>query len=224
MSRCRRRRRKGGDLFRKSENQPSSQEVQERMKTHIPYRSWCAHYVRGRERNDPHRCQEEEEDQRIICSHFGSRCLCSNVCCPHAWRGDLVVDPSGRPPRLTTPTTMVAEPPIQGGIQILGTLAPCNDMEKILHRTFYNEFRVAPEENPVSKTDRVRVTQFMFVFFNVPATSVATQAVLSLFVSGRTTGLVTDSVCCTQCPFSKVTLCLAPSCVWIWLAEIFQIF
>ena len=36
-------------LFRKSENQPSSQEVQEHMKTHIPYRSWCAHCVRGRE-------------------------------------------------------------------------------------------------------------------------------------------------------------------------------
>ena len=36
--------------FRKSENQPSSQEVQERMKTHIPHRSWCAHW----ERNDPH--------------------------------------------------------------------------------------------------------------------------------------------------------------------------
>ena len=35
-------------LLRKSENQPSSQEVQEHMKTHIPYRSWCAHCVRGR--------------------------------------------------------------------------------------------------------------------------------------------------------------------------------
>ena len=42
-------------MFRKNENQPSSQEVQEHMKTHIPYRSWCAHCVRGRVRNDPHR-------------------------------------------------------------------------------------------------------------------------------------------------------------------------
>ena len=42
-------------LFRKSENQPSSQEVQEHMKTHIPYRSWCAHCVRGRVRNNPHK-------------------------------------------------------------------------------------------------------------------------------------------------------------------------
>ena len=35
-------------IFRKSENQPSSQEVQEHMKTHILYRSWCAHCVRER--------------------------------------------------------------------------------------------------------------------------------------------------------------------------------
>ena len=51
-------------LFRKSENQPSSQEVQEHMKTHIPYRSWCAHCVRGR--NDPTGQEEEGEDQGII--------------------------------------------------------------------------------------------------------------------------------------------------------------
>ena len=42
-------------LFRKGENQPSSQEVQEHMKAHIPHRSCCAHCVRGRGRNDPHR-------------------------------------------------------------------------------------------------------------------------------------------------------------------------
>ena len=96
---------------------------------------------------------------------------------------------------------MVAEPPAQGGIQILGTLAPCNDMEKILHLTFYNEFRVAPEENPILITDvplnpkanRERLTQTMFETFHVPAMHEAIQAVLSLYVSGRTTGLVMDS-------------------------------
>ena len=41
-------------------------------------------------------------------------------------------------------------------------------MEKILHHTFFNEFRVAPEENPVSKTNRERMTKVMFVIFNVP--------------------------------------------------------
>ena len=34
--------------FRKSENQPSSQEVRDYMKTLIPYCSWCAYCVRGR--------------------------------------------------------------------------------------------------------------------------------------------------------------------------------
>ena len=35
------------------------------MKTHIPYRSWCAHCVRGRGRNDPTGPEEEGEDQEI---------------------------------------------------------------------------------------------------------------------------------------------------------------
>ena len=42
-------------LFRKSENQPSSWDVQGRIGTHILCRSWCAHCGRGRRRNNPHR-------------------------------------------------------------------------------------------------------------------------------------------------------------------------
>ena len=54
-------------FFRRSENQPSSQEVQERMKTHVPYRSGCALCVKGRGRNDPHRSGgRRSEDQEII--------------------------------------------------------------------------------------------------------------------------------------------------------------
>ena len=37
------------------------------------------------------------------------------------------------------------------------------------------------------------MTQIMFEKFNVPAMYVASQAVLSLYASGRTTGLVVDS-------------------------------
>ena len=37
------------------------------------------------------------------------------------------------------------------------------------------------------------MTQVMFVFFNMPTMYVATQAILSLYVSGKTTGLVMDS-------------------------------
>ena len=46
-------------LLRKSDNQPSSQEVQEHVKTHIPNRSWCAHCIRGKWRNG--QCQVEED-------------------------------------------------------------------------------------------------------------------------------------------------------------------
>ena len=43
------------------------------------------------------------------------------------------------------------------------------------------------------KANRERMTQIMFETFSVPAMYVAIQAVLSLYSSGRTTGIVMDS-------------------------------
>jgi actin beta/gamma 1 len=76
-----------------------------------------------------------------------------------------------------------------------------DDMEKIWHHTFYSELRVAPGNHPVlltepplnPKANRERMAHIMFETFNVPAMYVQTQAVLSLYGSGRTTGVVVDS-------------------------------
>ena len=62
---------------------------------------------------------------------------------------------------------LAAEPPAQGGIQILGVaelrvprragpiehVTNWNDMENILHHTFYNELGVTPEGHPVLSTE-----------------------------------------------------------------------
>ncbi|KAL5247738.1 hypothetical protein ACHWQZ_G019580 [Mnemiopsis leidyi] len=82
-----------------------------------------------------------------------------------------------------------------------GIVTNWDDMEKIWHHTFYNELRVSPEEfgillteaplNP--KSNREKMAEIMFEQFNVPAMYVAIQAVLALYSSGRTSGMVMDS-------------------------------
>ncbi|MHA1911111.1 MAG: actin, cytoplasmic 2 [Candidatus Kariarchaeaceae archaeon] len=74
-------------------------------------------------------------------------------------------------------------------------------MERIWHFTFFNDLRVNPSEHPVLLTEpplnahmnREKMAELMFETFNVPAMYISMQAVLSLYASGRTTGIVVDS-------------------------------
>merc|ERR1719382_964685 len=82
-----------------------------------------------------------------------------------------------------------------------GIVTSWDDMEKIWHHTFYNELRTDPEEQGVllteaplnPKANREKMTQIIFETFNAPSFYVQIQAVLSLYSSGRTTGVVLDS-------------------------------
>ncbi|KRY38399.1 Actin, acrosomal process isoform [Trichinella spiralis] len=81
-----------------------------------------------------------------------------------------------------------------------GIVTNWDDMEILWHHTFYNEMRVAPKEHPVllteapmnPKSNREKMMEIMFESFKTPAIYVAIQAVLSLYASGRTTGIVLD--------------------------------
>merc|ERR1712212_439812 len=82
-----------------------------------------------------------------------------------------------------------------------GIITNWDDMEKVWHHTFNNELRISPDESPIlpseaplnPKANREKMTQISFETFNCPAMYVCIQAVLSLYASGRTTGLVLDT-------------------------------
>jgi len=82
-----------------------------------------------------------------------------------------------------------------------GIVTNWDDMKKIWHHVFYNELCTAPEERPCllteaplnPKQNREKTTQIMFESFNVPAFYMSISSVLSLYSSGRTTGMVLDS-------------------------------
>jgi actin len=74
-------------------------------------------------------------------------------------------------------------------------------MERIWHHTFYNDLRVAPEESPIvitepilnPKANREKIVQIMLETFSNPALNITIGGVLSLYSSGRTTGMVVES-------------------------------
>lgn len=82
-----------------------------------------------------------------------------------------------------------------------GIIQDWENMEKIWHYAFYNELKISPEEHPVLLTEpplnprknREKIVQIMFETFNVPASYVALQPLLTLYAAGRTNGIVVDS-------------------------------
>ena len=82
-----------------------------------------------------------------------------------------------------------------------GQVMDWDDMIKIWHHCFYNELRSEPKQfnvllteapkNP--KQNREKMCQIMFESFEVKGFYVQIQAVLALYSSGRTTGIVLDS-------------------------------
>jgi actin beta/gamma 1 len=82
-----------------------------------------------------------------------------------------------------------------------GQVQDWDAMERIWHYTFYNDLRVNPNEHPVLLTEppinknqnKDKMAELMFDTFNVPAMYISMQAILSLYASGRTTGIVVDS-------------------------------
>ncbi|KAL5110256.1 Beta-centractin [Taenia crassiceps] len=83
-----------------------------------------------------------------------------------------------------------------------GIVRDWNDMEHIWHYIYSKEqMTVSSEEHPVlltevplnPKRNREKMAEMLFETFSVPALYVSMQAVLSLYASGRTTGVVLDS-------------------------------
>ncbi|XP_033898549.1 actin, cytoplasmic-like isoform X2 [Acipenser ruthenus] len=82
-----------------------------------------------------------------------------------------------------------------------GIVTCWEDMEKIWRHVYECELRMKSSERPVLLTEaplnpltnREKMTEIMFENFKVPAMYVSVQAVLALYASGRTTGMVMDS-------------------------------
>ncbi|KAF2842022.1 actin-like protein [Patellaria atrata CBS 101060] len=81
-----------------------------------------------------------------------------------------------------------------------GIVTDWDDMERIWTYVYAEELKTTSEEHPVLLTEpplnprsnRDTAAQILFETFNVPALYTSIQAVLSLYASGRTTGIVLD--------------------------------
>lgn len=86
--------------------------------------------------------------------------------------------------------------PVQRGI-----ITDWNAIEALWHHALFDSLNVACEEHPAflteapdnSRADRERMTQVMFEVFSAPALAIGNTSVLSLYATGRSTGVVVDS-------------------------------
>lgn len=81
-----------------------------------------------------------------------------------------------------------------------GVVTNWDDMERLWHHTYTHDLKAVPEQHPVLITEaphnpranRDKMCEVFFDQFNVPSMYVSVQATLSLYASGRTTGVVVD--------------------------------
>ncbi len=55
----------------KDPKEPSKEEREEHEKTHLPFRSWCRHCIRGRGKQLPHREGAQETNMNEIRMDYG---------------------------------------------------------------------------------------------------------------------------------------------------------
>merc|ERR1711924_197754 len=142
-------------------------------------------------------CDEGDEKPAIVVDN-GSGMMkagCSGEDAPKVTFSSVVGYPKGKSALVGTEKDFYVgeEAQQKRGILLLkypldhGIVNNWDDMEKVWRHTFDNELRmVIPKEN------RERMTQIIFETFNARRFYVAIQAVLSLYASGRTTGVVVD--------------------------------
>ena len=51
--------------YRIVSDKPSQREVDEHMVTHVPFRDWCPHCVRGKSKSTPHRRRKEGGEEEV---------------------------------------------------------------------------------------------------------------------------------------------------------------
>mmetsp|Transcript_39088 Transcript_39088/g.72837 ORF Transcript_39088/g.72837 Transcript_39088/m.72837 type:complete len:383 (+) Transcript_39088:62-1210(+) len=102
-----------------------------------------------------------------------------------------------------------------------GLFTNWQDLEAIWSHLFFNELDVLPDEYPVlltesplnPRTDREEMTRIMFDVFNAAAVHIAMQQILSLYASGRTTGVLVESGHTLTCAVPVVEGCALPHAI-----------